>query len=70
MTTKFYAKRIKIDLSLLNESKMFVQQIKQIEPILTSSYESRLSERELCNIKKILQGKKTCVSCRRGKRSR
>ncbi|MCI5129391.1 MAG: hypothetical protein D3907_13035 [Candidatus Electrothrix sp. AUS3] len=64
MTTKFDAKKVKIDLSLLNESQRFVQQIKQIEPILLSLYNSGLSKSTLCNIQKILQGKKISMLCR------
>jgi hypothetical protein len=71
MTTSFDVKRINVDMSLLNESQRFAQQIKQIEPILNSSCNKGLSEVVLCNIRTILQGNKCKMSsCRREKRCR
>jgi hypothetical protein len=64
MTTSFDAKRINVDMSLLNESQRFAQQIKQIEPILNSSCNKGLSEISLGKIKEILQGKKIDTACR------
>ncbi len=68
MTTNFDAKKIKVDMSLLNESQRFSQQIKQIEPILKASCNKGLSEAALCSIKLILQEKRNCnphKSCNR-----
>lgn len=72
MTIKFFdAKKMKVDMSLLNESQRFEQQIRQIEPILNSSCNKGLSEVALCNIRTILQGNKCNMSlCRREKRCR
>lgn len=70
MTTRFDVNKVKVDMSLFNETQRFAQQIKQIEPILNSSCNRGLSEVALCSIKKILEAKKEDASRRMRKQCR